>query len=75
MTTNEYIKAVRRESFEPFPGRLWQRNYYERVIRTDSDLDNVRKYIQGNPAKWEEDEDNPRNHTSNARRPTPPTRK
>jgi REP element-mobilizing transposase RayT len=31
--------------------RLWQRNYYERIIRTERELDWVRRYIDENPAK------------------------
>lgn len=31
----------------------WQRNYYERIVRHDGELDRVREYIAGNPAKWE----------------------
>lgn len=38
------------------PGRnIWQRNYYEHVIRDDLDLDQVRCYIQENPSRWEEE--------------------
>ena len=40
---------------------LWQRNYYEHVIRTQDDLDDIRQYILGNPAKWSEDQENPQN--------------
>jgi REP element-mobilizing transposase RayT len=36
---------------------LWQRNYYERVIRNDVELSAVREYIQFNPANWAEDEE------------------
>ncbi len=35
---------------------IWQRNYYEHVIRNESDLSEKRKYIIDNPAKWNEDE-------------------
>ena len=41
--------------------RVWQRNYYEHVIRNDSDLNRIRHYISENPAKWSEDPDNPGN--------------
>ena len=37
----------------------WQKNYYEHVIRNEEDLLGIREYIQGNPAKWQEDEYNP----------------
>jgi putative transposase len=35
---------------------IWQRNYYEHVIRNEADLSEKRKYIISNPAKWNEDE-------------------
>ena len=38
---------------------LWQRNYYERIIRNEDDLIAIRRYILDNPACWAEDEDNP----------------
>lgn len=37
---------------------VWQRNYYERVIRNESELNNVRRYIANNPLRWAEDENN-----------------
>jgi len=38
------------------PGEsVWQRNYYERIIRNDKELDQFRAYIQTNPFRWEED--------------------
>ncbi len=61
MTTNDYIKAVRMNNVGPFPGKLWQRNYYEHIIRDETDLNSIRQYIIDNPSKWEEDEDNPKN--------------
>ena len=36
--------------------KIWQRNYYEHVVRNDQDLEEIRKYIDENPAKWTEDE-------------------
>jgi putative transposase len=38
---------------------IWQRNYYEHVVRDDQDLDNIRQYILNNPAQWEFDSENP----------------
>ena len=35
--------------------KIWQRNYYEHVVRNDQDLEEIRKYIDENPAKWTED--------------------
>ena len=33
-------------------GRVWQRGYYDHRIRDESDLDNCRAYIRGNPFRW-----------------------
>ncbi|MCK5122577.1 MAG: transposase [Candidatus Pacebacteria bacterium] len=39
----------------------WQRNYYDRIIRNEKELDKIRKYIFENPLKWELDRNNPEN--------------
>jgi len=41
--------------------KLWQRNYYERVIRNECELNAIREYIIYNPFKWDEDEYNTEN--------------
>jgi REP element-mobilizing transposase RayT len=42
------------------PGALvWLRNYYERVIRNERELNAIRKYIRDNPANWEKDREHP----------------
>ncbi|HEU0075103.1 MAG TPA: transposase [Dehalococcoidia bacterium] len=38
---------------------IWQRNYYERIIRDEDELNRIRQYILDNPAKWAEDPENP----------------
>ena len=40
-------------------GSLWQRNYYERVVRSEAELDAIRKYIDENPLRWALDAENP----------------
>jgi len=35
--------------------QLWQRNYYEHIIRDEDELNHVRKYISDNPKNWEND--------------------
>lgn len=59
MTTNMYINGVKQSGWMPFPGRLWQRNYYERIIRNDEEWAATREYIMYNPIKWAEDDENP----------------
>lgn len=36
-------------------GKLWQRNYYEHIIRNAKSYENISNYIINNPAKWAED--------------------
>jgi len=38
---------------------VWQRNYYEHVIRSDGELLRVREYIVNNPLEWKYDRENP----------------
>jgi putative transposase len=40
-------------------GKLWQRNYYEHVIRNEDELNKIREYIVLNPTMWDEDDENP----------------
>ncbi len=62
MTTNEYIRRVKNDGWKPFNGKLWQRNYYEHIIRKNENLNEIREYINNNPLKWELDDDNPIKH-------------
>ncbi len=43
---------------------VWQRNYYEHIIRNEDDLNEIREYIETNPAKWLDDENHPENITA-----------
>ncbi len=38
--------------------KLFQRNYYEHIIRNEKELNKIRQYIKDNPINWDEDEDN-----------------
>jgi REP element-mobilizing transposase RayT len=38
---------------------VWQRNYYEHIIRNDESLNRIRQYIADNPMHWETDRENP----------------
>ena len=42
-------------------GFHWQRNYYEHIIRSKSELVKIRKYILENPFNWQDDQENPKN--------------
>lgn len=55
--TTKQINQIRNTPGIP----IWQRNYYEHIIRNESELNHIREYIINNPLKWDEDEDNPLN--------------
>jgi putative transposase len=59
ITTNEYIVGVNELGWEPFPGKLWQRNFYEHIIRNERALKAIREYIINNPANWAADQLHP----------------
>jgi REP element-mobilizing transposase RayT len=40
---------------------IWQRNYYEHIIRNEGDLQNKTDYIEANPMLWNQDDENPVN--------------
>jgi putative transposase len=63
-TTTQYRKRVYDRDWEPFVGRLWQRNYYEHIIRSEESCDRLRSYIFTNPQRWAEDTLNPHNPLS-----------
>ncbi len=47
-------------AFRGTPGApVWQRNYHERVIRNEDELNFIRQYITENPVQWDSDENNP----------------
>ncbi len=52
ITTHAYIQGVKTFKWPEFRGRLWQRNYWEHVIRDEYELYFVREYIHDNPKSW-----------------------
>lgn len=53
MTTNEYIRNVKNNIYPPFDKNIWQRNYYEHIIRDEKDYAARVDYILNNPFNWE----------------------
>jgi len=51
-STLTYIRGVREQGWPPFEGKLWQRNYWERIIRNRRELLAIRSYIERNPQSW-----------------------
>jgi putative transposase len=44
---------------------IWQRNYYDRIIRNELELDRVRQYIINNPRNWDADKNNQNQSSEN----------
>ncbi len=57
--TVEYTRGVKTLGWTPFDKRLWQRNYYEHIIRNEEALNRIRRYIVENPIRWAFDRENP----------------
>jgi putative transposase len=58
-SATDYRRGVLQDGWEPYRGRLWQRNYYEHIVRNEYDLERIRTYIDANPVRWHEDAENP----------------
>jgi putative transposase len=52
MTTNDYMRGVHTRQWKPFKQRLWQRDYFDHIIRNERTLTRVRDYIRDNPVYW-----------------------
>lgn len=59
ITTVDYISGVKKSGWPPFHYKLWQADYYDRVIRSRDELGHVRNYIMTNPLRWTFDRENP----------------
>ncbi len=62
ITTKQYVDGVKQRGWTRFSGRLWQRNYYEHIIRDETELNLAREYIINNARKWDLDRENPDNY-------------
>lgn len=54
LSANEYIRLMKM-NVKPVE-KLWQRNYYEHIIRDDEDYSRIVEYIDHNPENWENDQ-------------------
>ena len=52
LSTNRYIYGVKNQKWPRFYRRLWQRDYYERIIRNKQEYMRIEKYIKNNPENW-----------------------
>ncbi len=61
LTTYLYSNGVKQNGWLPFDKKLWQRNYYEHIIRNERAYKLIAQYIFDNPARWNKDSINPDN--------------
>ena len=54
LVSNECLKIYK--SRNETMGKLWQRNYYEHIIRDEKSFENIVSYIENNPSTWQQDE-------------------
>ncbi|MEK7452094.1 MAG: transposase [Patescibacteria group bacterium] len=52
---NEYIRNVKHANWPSFDQKIWQRNFYEQIIRNIASLYQIREYILQNPQNWKTD--------------------
>ncbi len=58
MTTNGYINDVEDVGWERFKKRVWQHNFWEHIIRSEKEFQNISNYIVNNPKNWKQDKFN-----------------
>lgn len=58
ITTNVYIKGVKNNQFPRFDKQIWQKSFYDHIIRNEYDLNRIRQYIRDNPMNWVDDWNN-----------------
>ncbi len=66
MTTNGYARLVKNGGAASFERKLWQRSYYEHIVRDEEDWLRIADYIEGNPTGWGQDDENPAKPTGRA---------
>ena len=48
-------RQIKKTGFEE---KIWQRGYYDRIVRNEEELNRIREYVRLNPIKWAEDHEN-----------------
>ena len=56
ITTKSYIDGVKFGIYPHFEKMIWQKSFYDHIIRNENEYLRVWKYINENPLKWETDE-------------------
>lgn len=56
-STMEYLKYINNNNLKN-SGKIWQRSFYDHIIRNDESLNKIREYIVFNPSAWDKDDNN-----------------
>jgi REP element-mobilizing transposase RayT len=56
VTTNFYIIGVKSGEYPPFDKKIWQKSFYDRIIRSEIECLSIADYIETNPQNWSKDE-------------------
>lgn len=54
-STVQYINGVKQQGFIPFNKKLWQKSFYDRILRSQFELDAAIEYVRNNHLCWEKD--------------------
>ncbi len=57
LTTVDYSRGVRGGRFPPYDRTLWQRGFQDRIVQSKWRLDDLRRYVEGNPGRWQDKHD------------------
>jgi REP element-mobilizing transposase RayT len=58
IVANECLELWKSKRPDEMMGKLWQRNFFEHIIRDEQSLNNIREYVLHNPENWETDSEN-----------------
>ena len=62
----QYVSMLKRFINKDIGFNIFQRSYYDHIIRNQKEYIAISKYIHNNPFKWDVDEYNPRNENNKA---------
>lgn len=67
LTTRDYNEGVRNLGWPPYHNILWQKRYYETIMRNEQWVERHRRYIENNPANWSQDPESMHRNPDNIR--------
>ncbi len=55
-THRRYSEGVQRDGWAPYQWKVWQEGFHDRIVRSDKELDILRRYIVENVERWDQDQ-------------------